>query len=121
MWRPAAALVAPGPRVTKQAGRAGHLAGGLRHHRGTALLAADRHRDRAVVQGIEGGDIALARHAEYVAHAVDDELIDQHLAARPRSVIGAHGILRSVYATDILGCRLIASVPPDVVKPAAMI
>ena len=73
---------------------AGRLANGLRHHRRAALLAADSHRDRAVVQGIERGDIALARDAEDMAHAMDDELIDQHLAASPRSVIGAHGILR---------------------------
>ena len=103
------------------AGRAGDLADGLRHHRGAALLAADRHRDRAIVQGIKRRDIALARHAEHMAHAVDDELIDQHLPAGPRSVIGAHGILRSVYAVDISGLRLIASAPSDVVKPAAMI
>ena len=33
--------------------------------------------------------------------SVDDELIDQHLAAGPRSVIGAHGILRVVNTADL--------------------
>ena len=80
------------------AGRAGHLAGGLGHHRGAALLAAGRHRDRPVMERVERCDIAFARHAKHVTHAVDDELIDQHLAAGPRSVIGAHGILRFAIA-----------------------
>ena len=73
------------------AGRPGRLADRLRHHGGAALLPADRHRDGPVVQGIERRDIALARHAEDVAHAVQHELIDQHLGGGSGAVIGAHG------------------------------
>ena len=79
------------------AGPPGRLADGLRHHRGAALLPADRDRDRAVVEGVERRDIALARHAEHVAHAVDDELIDQHFAAGPGAVIGAHHCFLGFY------------------------
>ena len=69
---------------------AGGLADGLRHHRGAALLAADRERDLAIVEGVERGEVALARHAEHMLHAVGDELVDQNLAACPGAVIGAH-------------------------------
>jgi hypothetical protein len=48
------------------------------------------------VERIERGDVALARHAERVAHAVDDELIDQDFGRRPRAVVGAHGSLRFI-------------------------
>ena len=80
------------------AGRSGELAHRLRHDGSAALLTAGRHRDRPVVERVKRGDIAFARHAKNMAHAVDDELIDQHLAAGPRSVIGAHGILRFAIA-----------------------
>ncbi len=69
---------------------AGRLAAGFRHDGGAALVPADGDRDVAVVEGVERRDIALARHAEHVAHAVDDELIDQNFAGRPGAVIGAH-------------------------------
>ena len=72
------------------AGPAGRLADRFRHDRGAALLPADRDRDVAVVEGVERRDIALARHAEHVMHAVDDELVDQDLAGGPGAVIGAH-------------------------------
>jgi hypothetical protein len=57
------------------------------------------HRDRnvAVVESIERGDVALARHAERVAHAMDDELINQDFGGRPRAVVGAHGHLRIIW------------------------
>ena len=54
-------------------------------------MPADSDGDIAVMKGIEGRDVALARHAEYVAHAVDEELIDKDFGGRPGPVIGAHG------------------------------
>jgi hypothetical protein len=32
-----------------------------------------------------------------VAHAMDDELIDQDFGGRPRAVVGAHGHLRIIW------------------------
>src|ERR1700693_3041767 len=89
---PAAALVAPGPRVTKQMpGAPVALPTASGHHGGAPFLPAHRHRDRGVMQGVERRDIALARHAENVAHAVQHELIDQYLGGGSGAVIGAHG------------------------------
>ena len=68
-------------RDEADAGPAGELAVGLRHHRRAALLAADRDGDRGVVQRVEHGEIALARHAEDVLDAVRRELVDEDLAA----------------------------------------
>ena len=91
IWMPADALVAPGPRVTKQMpGRPVSLADRFRHHRGAALLAADGHRDVAVVERVERREIAFARHAEHMVHAVDDQLVDQDFAAGAGAVIAAH-------------------------------
>jgi hypothetical protein len=44
-------------------------------------MAADRHLDAGVVQGIEGREIALPRNAEDVIHPMDEKLIDKDLAA----------------------------------------
>src|SRR5580704_4436134 len=98
-WRatcsPAAALVAPGPRVTKQMPGAP-----VALPAASAIMAADRHGDRSVVHGVERRDVALARNAKDVAHAVQHELVDQHLGGGSGAVIGAHGIsLVSVGAT----------------------
>ena len=102
MWMPGEALVAPGPRVTKaDAGAAGGLADRLRHHRRAALLPADRERDLAIVKGVERREVALARHAEHMLHAVGDQLVDQNLAARPGAVIGAHGF--SAFGQRLIG------------------
>ena len=60
------------------AGPAGQLAVGLRHHRGAALLAADRDGDRRVVQRVEDREVALAGHAEEMVDAVHDELVDEN-------------------------------------------
>ena len=57
-------------RDEADAGPAGELAVGLRHHRRAALLAADGDGDRRVVQRVEHGEIALARHAEDMLDAV---------------------------------------------------
>ena len=74
------------------AGRPGGLAGRLRHHGGAALLPADRHGDRPIMHGVERRDVALARNAKDVAHAVQHELVDQDLGGSSGAVIGAHGI-----------------------------
>ena len=74
-------------RDEADAGPAGRLADRLRHHRGAALLPAHGDGDVAVVEGVEHGEIALARHAEYVAHAVDAQLIDQNLGGGARIVL----------------------------------
>ncbi len=68
------------------------LADGFRHHRRPALLPADGEFDRAVVERIERGEIALAGHAESVAHAMRNKLIDEDFAAGSRTVIAAHGV-----------------------------
>ena len=93
MWMPGEALVAPGPRVTKQMpGRPVALP------TASAIMAAPPSWRQtvsligAVVEGVERGEIALARHAEDVLHAVHDQLIDQDFAAGARAVIGAHGV-----------------------------
>ena len=94
MWMPGEALVAPGPRVHEHdAGPAGDLADRLRHHGGAALLPADGELDRPVVERVERREIALARHAEHVLHAVHDELVDQNFAAGAGAVIGAQHVV----------------------------
>ena len=72
------------------AGPAGRLADRLRHHRGAALLAAHRQFDRTAIHAVERGDVALARHAEHMAHAMDDELIGEDFAACPHAVAATH-------------------------------
>ena len=47
--------------------------------------------DRPVVECIERRQVAFARNAERVLDPVNDELVDQHFAAGPGAVIGAHG------------------------------
>ena len=80
IWMPAEALVAPGPRVTKQMpGRPVGLAIGFRHHRGAAFIAADRDLDAAVVKRVQHREIGFAGHAEDMADALGDQLFDQHL------------------------------------------
>ena len=72
---------------------AGQLAVGLRHVGGAAFLAADDepHGLARVVQRVEHGEIALARHAESEIDAVDLERVDEQLAAGAR-LGGARGI-----------------------------
>ena len=84
------------PRHEADTRPAGRLAYRFGHHRGAALLAADRHRDVPVVEGIENAEIALAGHAEHVLHPVPDELVDQHLGSGP-------GLFGSVHASVFLG------------------
>ena len=66
------------------AGLAGDLARGFRHVGSATLLAAHDGLDVHVMQRVEHGEIAFARHAEDVAGAVDLQLVDEDLAA------GAH-------------------------------
>ena len=75
------------------AGLAGHLADRFGHHAGATLLAADGDGEIGVVERIEHRQIALARHAEDVAHAVDVQLVDQNLGGGAHIVLGAHGRL----------------------------
>jgi hypothetical protein len=72
------------------AGPSGRLADRFGHHRGAAFLAAHRQLDRAAIHAVERGDIALARHAEHMAHAMDDELIGEDLATCPHAVARPH-------------------------------
>ena len=67
------------------AGPAGHLAIGLGHDAGAALLPAGDEADAVarVVKRIERGEIALAGHAKGKIHAVNFQLVDQDLAAGP--------------------------------------
>ena len=74
---------------------AGHLADDLGHHGGGALVPADGEFNIAVVKGIERGQIAFARHAEYMLHAVNRQLVDQNLAAGAGAVIAAHRCTRA--------------------------
>ena len=53
----------------------------LGHHGRAALLAAHGNGDVGIVQCIEHGQVAFAGHAKQLLHAVDEELIDQYLAA----------------------------------------
>jgi hypothetical protein len=77
------------PRHHADAGPAGQLAGGFRHHGGTPFLAAHGHAHRHIMQRIQHREIAFARHAEDVGHAMHEQLIDDQLAAGARGM--GHG------------------------------
>ena len=92
MWTPGAALVAPGPRVTKQTpGRPVALP------TASAIIAAPPSWRQtvtvigAVVQGVEHAQVALAGHAEDVFDAVDDQLVDQGLGGGAGLGLVEHG------------------------------
>ena len=85
---PCAALVAPGPRVTKQIpGRP------VSRPSVSAIIAAPascRHTvdfDRRVVHGVEGGEEGFARNAVDPLDALGDELVDENLSARSQSLV----------------------------------
>ena len=86
--QPAHGVGGAGPaRDEADAGLAGDLAPGLRHHRGAALLPADDGLDAvAVVQAVERGKKAFARHGKSGAGALRLELVDQDLAAVPHAM-----------------------------------
>ncbi len=75
---------------------AGDLADRFRHHAGAALLPADSDVESAVVESVEHSEIALARHAEHVAHAVNKQLVDENFGGSAHVVLGAHGRLLGV-------------------------
>ena len=77
-------------------GAAGDLADRFRHHAGTTLLTAHGDVERAVAEGVEDGEIALARHTEHVLHAVHAQLVDQNLGGGAHVVLGAHSRLLGV-------------------------
>ena len=62
---------------------AGELAVGVGHVGGPDLVAAGDEPDRGVVERVEHGQIALAGNAEGQLDSVDDELVDEELAACP--------------------------------------
>ncbi len=63
------------------AGGSGHLAMCLGHHRRAAFVAADDILDTALIEAVEGGEKALARHGKDPAHPLKFELISKNLAA----------------------------------------
>src|SRR5205085_8433823 len=77
-------------RDERDAGTAGELAMCFRHHHRAALLAADRDGDIAIMERVECGEITFARHAEDMTDAVDQQLVDQHLAAAAHVVFATH-------------------------------
>ena len=94
IWTPWAALVAPGPRVTKQMpGRPVSRPSVSRHHRRARLLPADRDLDAGIVERIERREIGFARHAIDPLDALLDELVDEDLAAGAGIRVGHHGSL----------------------------
>ena len=98
MWMPADALVAPGPRVTKQMpGLPVSRAVAVGHHRGAAFLAADDGADRRIVQRVEHGEIAFARHAIDAVDAVGLERLDDQLSA------GLHSLSLLQFGKDFGG------------------
>ena len=82
----------------------GRLADRFRHHRGAAFLPADGDLDGTIVERVEHGEIALARHAEHVLDAVDDELIDQRFGGGALIGLRAHARLKSWRETFVRGC-----------------
>ncbi len=75
------------------AGPACHFADRLGHHAGAALLPANGDGEIAVMESVEHRQVALARHAEHVTHAVNLQLIDQDLGGGPHVVLDAHRVL----------------------------
>ncbi len=61
----------------------GELPVGVGHVRGAGFVAARDQADRRLVQAVEQREEALARNAEDGVRAVDDELVDEELAAVP--------------------------------------
>ena len=49
---------------------------GIRHHGGAALLATNRDLDRGIMQRIEHGQIALARHTKHMFNTLGCQRID---------------------------------------------
>ena len=80
MCTPIAALLAPGPRVTKQTpGRPRQLALRLGHVARAALVAAGDEADAVavLVEAVERGEEALAGDAEDGGRALRDQRLDE--------------------------------------------
>ena len=73
-------------RHQADAGLAGELAVAVGHHRRAAFLAADDRPDRRIVQRVEHGQIAFARHAIEALDAVRLQRLDDQLSARLHSL-----------------------------------
>ncbi len=71
-------------------GPAGGLAHRFRHDGGAAFLAAHRDGKIAIMECVENSEVALAGHAESMAYAVDDQLVDEHFRSRAHIVLGNH-------------------------------
>ncbi len=78
------------PRDHADSGLAGELALRFGHHRGAALLAADRRFDGRVIKRIEHRQKALARHRENLLHAVDQQLVHHQLATSACLLLVCH-------------------------------
>ncbi|MNT39391.1 hypothetical protein D3C72_1756330 [compost metagenome] len=72
------------------AGTAGEFTLRLGHHRGAAFLAADGGVDGRIVQSVQHGQKALARHGEYLLGAVDHQLVHHQLAASALDICLRH-------------------------------
>ena len=73
-------------RDEADAGPAGEPRIGVGHHRGAALLAADEHVDRGVMQRVENREIALAGHASRAVDPLNEKLVDEDLSAGAREL-----------------------------------
>ena len=82
MCTPASALEAPGPRVTIQMpGSPVSLPWASAIMAAPPSLAAHGDLDAGVVQAVEHGQVAFARHAEHMLDAMGGQLVDQDMAA----------------------------------------
>src|SRR3974390_730378 len=77
-------------RDETESGPACDLADCLGHDGSRTFVTADGQLDVTSMERIERGEIALARYAEYVTHALDRELIDQDFTARACIVSSTH-------------------------------
>ena len=107
---PIAALVAPGPRVTKQMpGRPRQLAVRLGHVGRAALLAADDEADAVavLVEAVEHGEEAFAGNAEGGVDALRDQRLDQGVAGGTDRCGSGHGAAGG--DTRVCGGRAVAA------------
>ncbi len=86
-------------------GTARHLADRLRHDCSGTLVTADSEFDVAIMESIERGKIAFARHTKNVTHTLDRQLIDQDFAACTCVVLAAHRSYFTIFAGGIFGAN----------------
>jgi hypothetical protein len=94
VWMPMDALVAPGPRE-HDARLARQSRVGIGHECGAGLVPRDDELDHLApfVEGVENREIALARDAERVVHALDQQLVDEDAGAGARGHAGGLSVL----------------------------